>query len=63
MLGKRRNSSVLLKTKGQQNVSSMNEKAISKTTKRAIEMLETQGVEGKIKEIQESQEVQETQRE
>lgn len=63
MLGKRRNSSVLLKTKGQQNVSSINEKAISKTTKRAIEMLETQGVEGKIEEIQETQEVHETQRE
>ena len=63
MLGKKRNSSVFLKTKGQQNVSSTNEKAISKTSKRAIEMLETQGVEGKIEEIQESQEVQETQRE
>ncbi|WP_312833463.1 CpaF/VirB11 family protein [Sedimentibacter saalensis] len=36
---------------------------MSKTSKRAIEMLETQGVEGKIEEIQESQEVQETQRE
>ncbi|WIV13919.1 CpaF/VirB11 family protein [Proteiniborus sp. MB09-C3] len=36
---------------------------MSKTFKRAIEMLETQGVEGKIEEIQESQEVQETQRE
>jgi len=44
-------------------VSSTNEKAISKTFKGAIEMLETQGVEGKIEEIQESQEVQETQRE
>ncbi|WP_333657189.1 CpaF/VirB11 family protein [Tissierella praeacuta] len=63
MLGKKRNSSVFLKTKGKQNVSSTNEKAISKTFKRAIEMLETQGVEGKIEEIQESQEVQETQRE
>ncbi len=63
MLGKKRNSSVFLKTKGKQNVSSTNEKAISKTSKRAIEMLETQGVEGKIEEIQESQEVQETQRE
>jgi len=63
VLGKIRNSSVFLKTKGQQNVSSTNEKAISKTSKRAIEMLETQGVEGKIKEIQESQEVHETQRE
>ncbi|KXL53577.1 MAG: type II/IV secretion system ATPase subunit [Clostridium argentinense] len=61
MLGKKRNSSVFLKTKGKQNVSSTNEKAISKTFKRAIEMLETQGVEGKIEEIQESQEVQETQ--
>jgi len=63
VLGKKRNSSVFLKTKGKQNVSSTNEKAISKTFKRAIEMLETQGVEGKIEEIQESQEVQETQRE
>ena len=63
MLGKKRNSSVFLKTKGKQNVSSTNEKAISKTFKRAIEMLETQGVEGKIEEIQESQEVRETQRE
>jgi len=63
VLGKKRNSSVFLKTKGKQNVSSTNEKAISKTSKRAIEMLETQGVEGKIEEIQESQEVQETQRE
>ena len=63
MLGKKRNSSVFLKTKGKQNVSSTNEKAISKTFKGAIEMLETQGVEGKIEEIQESQEVQETQRE
>jgi pilus assembly protein CpaF len=61
VLGKKRNSSVFLKTKGKQNVSSTNEKAISKTFKRAIEMLETQGVEGKIEEIQESQEVQETQ--
>ena len=63
MLRKKRNSSVFLKTKGKQNVSSTNEKAISKTFKRAIEMLETQGVEGKIEEIQESQEVRETQRE
>jgi len=63
VLGKKRNSSVFLKTKGQQNVSSTNEKAISKTSKRAIEMLGNQGVEENIEEIQESREAQETQRE
>lgn len=73
MLGKKRNSSVFLKAKEQQNVSSTDEnaasgntsegKSISSVSNRAIEMLEIKEIEGKIEEIQVSQEVQETQRE
>lgn len=62
MLGKKRNSSVFLKTKEQQKVASTDEnaasgntseeKAISKVSKRAIEMLEVQEAEPEVHDTQ-----------
>ena len=62
MLGKKRNSSVFLKTKEQQKVASTDEnaasgnisdeKAISKVSKRAIEMLAVQEAEPEVHDTQ-----------